>query len=117
MASPFSRRFAKSPWPASGFMDFAMKNLCLLGSHRSCVNTSPCVSGRGMSRIESSDYCMAPGGGRCSTSPRSSVRLRFLAVDVVVGAGTTAGSAVGGEGELLVGGANGAYSASMDGRD
>ena len=53
----------------------------------------------------------------CSTSPRSSVLLRFLAVDFVVGAATTAGSAVGGGGELLVGGANGAYIVSIDGRD
>ena len=75
-----------------------------------------------MSRIDSSDSCMASGGGRlrggrCSASPRSSVRLRFLAVGFVVGAAATAGSVVVGKGELLVRGANGAWIVSIDGRD
>ena len=56
-----------------------------------------------MSRIESSDSCMAPGGGRLrggrsSASPRSSFRLRFLAVDLVGGAAATAGSGMVGAG-------------------
>ena len=55
-------------------------------------------------------------GERCSTAPRSSALLRFLAVDVMVGSAATVGSAVGGGGRLLAEGANGAYIVSMGSR-
>ena len=90
-----------------------------------------------MSRSESSDSSMAPGGGRLrggrsSAFPISSALLRFLMVTVTGSAGergegcplvveesvATACSVGGGEGGLtLIVLAKGAYNLSMDGSD